>query len=355
MSHADFKRQLFLEEFLRVLPRELVHSFGNESFSEGEIYRIALDLRQRKKIPFYPRSIGSSESYSMDIHYCIEILRMENFLKQESCLNGAERIFQIDLYSAILENTTNILKERNVPDFCARKMENLLIREKIGISSMYTDLFEREHSYLFTHLGCLNERFYKVDLSQLGIDSFRDLTSQGRNEKTKRFGYEERALSKVGRNFTDSQNAISSNNVRVSAMKRVYQTEREEIEGLPICVIGIFDDYERVESNHLYRMKESILLGSPHTIDVVLSENGKFKCERIALLERECLLLGVVQNFLDKPVIRAAGVIKVDPIYGTIPVHTTIPRRYSSEQPSPVPTIVREKNGTETYVEGGHA
>ncbi len=355
MNSTDYESNSNLKRFLEILPHKILDS-ENGIITEEDIYNIALNLRDKKKIPFYPRSIGPFEAYSDDICYCIEILKNVGFLDQVTHQLTASKKFAVNSYIWRNVDIDQIVCKKEILESCAAKIEDepFEYERKNIINSYYLSILEKEYNYLFTHLGSLSSNSgAKADLKQIGIDSLKSLRSLEPKEESGKRGYEERILSKVGENILSHYDRLSPYNIRLSTIKNIYEKDKKKVEGAPICIIGIFSEYEKIPGNYLYKFLDSIVLGSNHRIRVIFRENGKFLSEKLALSEKECFLLGFVTSFREEVAIRAAGVVKINPEFGTIPTNITIPKSIHSQQAEPSYIIVKEKNGSETHIVGG--
>ena len=354
MSSANSEFENNLKTILKILSDKILDLSEKGYIKEEYIYNIALNLRNTKNIPFYPRSIGHFGAYSIDIHYCIKILEALGFLSHTAHQIATRKTFHVNSHVGNSIDFDQILYEKEILKSCAAKLENESFEYENGICDTYFDFLEKEYNYLFTHLGCLDHgSSTKVDLEQIGIDDFRSLTRSEPKEKSGKRGYEERILSKLGENILSHCNDLFPYNLRLASLKKAYYNYKEKIEGKLVSVIGIFDEYERIPGNYLYEFRDSIVLGIHHRIHALFGENGKFLCRKPALSNRECFLLGFVDSFSGEVALRAAGVIKIDPEYGSVPAHVTVPKALASQRTESSAIIVGEKNGTETHILGG--
>jgi hypothetical protein len=244
--------------------------------------------------------------------------------------------------------------EREILESCAAKLENKSSEYEKEICNTFSSLLEEECNYLFAHVGCLGCKFgTKVDLKQVGIDSFRSLRNFGPEEKSRKRGYEEKILAKLGESILNHCDYLFPYNLCLTSLREAFRKNKEETRGKLVSVIEIFGNYRRIPGNYLYEFRDSVILNSYHGIHVLFGEDGKFLCEQPALLNRECFLLGFVDSFLGEAALRAAGVIKIDTEYRSVPAHATVPQTFASQRTESAPIIVREKNGSETHILGG--
>ncbi|MBU7045434.1 MAG: hypothetical protein HXS54_03275 [Theionarchaea archaeon] len=337
-----------LKDFLRILPNEILNSSENNMIREETIYNLTFGLRNSKDIPFYPRSIGPFDTYSIDIHYCIAVMETSGFLNQimsqDPCkafyVDPVKRRIDIDQ----LSSKTQILTS------CVVKVENEF---KLGNRVCPFVDFLSEENYLFTHLGCLNRKSgLIVDLKQVGINNFRELLESEPREHMRRPGFEKRILSYLGKSILTHYHELYPHNLRLASLKEAYKKNEEQIKGKLVAVVGIFEnEYEKVSTDFVYDFGDSIILDKNHRIRVLFGEDGDFLCRRSLLSNRECLLLGFVEPFSDEEALRAAGVITICSEKESVPCSIALSEAHVSQESEPV-IIVGEKNHSETRVTG---
>lgn len=336
---------------MEFLPKKILEFSDNEEITEEYIYYMALNLRNSRKIPFYPRSIGFFESYSIDIHYCIEILKSKHFLDRINYQITTNKAYYAD--PSVIRNIDpgHILHEENLLQSCIAKIENKL-KYNSRICNVYNNFLEEKHNYLFTHLGCLDSKFgIEVDLKQAGIDNFRALRKFELKEKAGKREYEKKILSILGKNILDNYDKLFLYS-RLKSLEELFQNNNH-VRGKLVAIMGIFNKCKKIKNNFLYEFRDSIILDKFHKINVLFGDGGKFTGQELGLLNTECLLIGFVDSFLSKAAIRAAGVIKIDEEYSSGPLSSKVQKTSSSQQTDLTKEAVRERNGGVTYVEGG--
>ncbi|MBU7018421.1 MAG: hypothetical protein HXS44_13000 [Theionarchaea archaeon] len=345
-------RQVGLEEnlkdFLKVLPNEILNSSENNMIREETVYDLTFDLRNSKDIPFYPRSIGPFDTYSLDIHYCIAVMEASGFLSQIVNRDPCETLYVDPVKRKIdvdqLSSKTQILTS------CAAKVENEF---KLGSKVCPLVDFLSDENYLFTHLGCLGRKSgVTVDLKQVGINNFRELIGSESWEHMKRPGFEKKVLSYLGKSILTYRYELYPHNVRLASLKEAYEKNEEQMKGKLVAVVGIFgNEYEKVSTDFVYNFGDSIILDEKHRIRVLFGEEGDFLCMRSLLSNRECLLLGFVEPFSGEEAVRAAGVITIHSEKESVPCSIALSKAHVSQEIEPE-IIVGEKNHSETRVTG---
>ena len=344
-----------LRAILRVLINKISDFYGNKNITEEEIYNIALISRNRKEIPYYPLSIGYPWAYSIDIDYCKQILEKKSFLSQVFHQNMTERTFYVDPNVASKINISKILLERELLESLSLKLENKKFEyENRVLGSFFLDILEKKHNYLFTNLGSMCKKSGgDVDFRQMGFDTFNSLVNLAPVKNIGKRGYEEKILSELGKSILGHSNNLLLHNLRLASIKKAYRESSENVEGKLVLTNGIFvDKYCKDSADFIYEFRDSIILDKNHRMRVLFGENGKFYCEKTALLKRECLLLGFVESFSGEANLRAAGLIRVDSHDDTVPASVSIPEVLITKEPELANIIVGEKNGSETNVYG---
>jgi hypothetical protein len=337
-----------LKDFLKILPNEILNSSENNMIREETIYNLTFDLRNSKGIPFYPRSIGPFEAYSIDIHYCIAVMETSGFLNQivnqDTC-----KAFYVDPVKGKID-IDQLLSKTQLLTSCVVKVENEF---KLGNRVCTLVDFLSEENYLFTHLGCLGRKSdVTVDLKQVGISNFRELVESEPWEHMKKPGFEERILSYLGKSILAHCHELYPYNLRLASLKEAYKKNKEHMKGKLVAVVGIFEnEYEKVSTDFVYSFGDSIILDENHRIRVLLGEEGDLLCRRSLLSNRECLLMGFVEPFSGEGALRAAGVITIYSEKESVPCSPALSEAHVSQETEPE-IIVGEKNHSETRVTG---
>jgi len=345
--HSGFVENL--KDFLKVLPREIINSSDNGIIIEKNIYNIALDLRNSKNVPFYPRSIGPFEAYSSDIHYCIAVLVSLGFLNQVT--HYTDKAFYVDPTIWRKTDINQLLLEKQLLKSCAVKVKNEF---KLGNGVCTFIDFFGEDNYLFTHLGCLGRKSdVTVDLKQVGINNFKELRESEPRWHMKKSGYEEKILSHLGKSILSHYYSLYPYNLGLASLKEAYEEKKEHISGKLVSIVGIFEnEYEKISKDFVYDFRDSIILDANHRIRVLFGEEGDFLCRKSLLSNRECLLLGFVEPFSGEGALRAAGVINICSEEESVPALTTLSAMHVSQETESPEIIVGEKNHSETRVTG---
>ena len=350
MVSTNFEFTTNLNVFLENLCKAIPNHTENSNITEEEIYNIAMNLRNNKKIPFYPKSIGPFKAYSIDIHYCIKVLETIDFLNQVAHQSIENKTFYVDSFIGKNLDINQILCKKELLRFCTMELENEFQFESRIFDTDFD--FMEEENCLFTHLGCLDRKLdVEVDFGQIGIDCFKKLIELEPKENMRKHGFEKRALLRLGEIMLNHYDNLFPYNLRVASLRETYEKDREMIKGKLVSIVGIFeDDYSIASDDLVYEFRDSIIFDTNHRISVLLARNGKFPYGKFELLEKECLLLGFIESLSEEVALRVAGVINTDSRSLSAPKSAAI-QKIPTSQKSEVPEIiVGESNGTETHV-----